>query len=83
MATKYPKKSDPRILVVDVGGTHVKLLVTGLKQPIKIPSGHALTAKATAQKVNQVLADRPYDAVSNRIGLGRSIELVLRVGQDG
>jgi len=64
MATKHPKKSDPRILVVDVGGTHVKLLVTGLKQPIEIPSGPALTPKAMVQKVNQALTDRPYDVVS-------------------
>jgi polyphosphate glucokinase len=64
MATKHSKKSDPRILVVDVGGTHVKLLVTGLKQPIEIPSGPALSPKAMVQKVNQALTDRPYDVVS-------------------
>jgi predicted NBD/HSP70 family sugar kinase len=64
MARKHPKKSDPRILVLDIGGTHVKLLVTGLKQPIEIPSGPALTPKAMVQKVNQALTDRPYDVVS-------------------
>ncbi len=64
MATKHPKKNDPRILVVDVGGTHVKLLVTGLKQTIEIPSGPALTPKAMVQKVNQALKDHPYDVVS-------------------
>ena len=64
MATKHSKKSDPRILVVDVGGTHVKLLVTGLKQPIEIPSGPALSPKAMVQKVNQALTNRPYDVVS-------------------
>jgi polyphosphate glucokinase len=64
MATKHSKKSDPRILVVDVGGTHVKLLVTGLKQPIEIPSGPVLSPKAMVQKVNQALTDRPYDVVS-------------------
>jgi polyphosphate glucokinase len=64
MARTHSKKSDPRILVVDVGGTHVKLLVTGLKQPIEIPSGPALTPKAMVQKVNQALKDRPYDVVS-------------------
>ena len=39
MARKHPKKSDSRILILDIGGTHVKVLVTGLKQPIEIPSG--------------------------------------------
>jgi hexokinase len=57
MARKYPKKTDQRILVLDVGGTHVKVLVTGLKQPIEIASGPALTPKAMVQKVNQ--ARRP------------------------
>jgi len=31
-------KRNRRILVIDVGGTHVKLLVTGMKEPILIPS---------------------------------------------
>src|SRR6266700_5601189 len=64
MARKHPKRSDPRILVLDIGGTHVKLLVTGLKQAIKIPSGPALTPKAMVQQVNQALTGRPYDVVS-------------------
>src|SRR5260370_34445136 len=64
MARKYPKKSDPRVLVVDIGGTHVKLLVTGLEQPIEIPSGPALTPKAMVQQVNEALTGRPYDVVS-------------------
>src|SRR6266566_3038597 len=64
MARKHPKRSDPRILVLDIGGTHVKLLVTGLKQAIKIPSGPALTPKAMVQQVNQALTDRPYVVVS-------------------
>ncbi|HET6440155.1 MAG TPA: ROK family protein [Anaeromyxobacter sp.] len=32
-----------RILVIDVGGTHVKLHVTGQAQTLKIPSGRRLT----------------------------------------
>lgn len=64
MARKRPKESDQRILVLDVGGTHVKVLVTGLTQPIEIPSGPALTPKAMVQKVNQALTDCPYDVVS-------------------
>jgi polyphosphate glucokinase len=64
MARKHPKESDQRILVLDVGGTHVKVLVTGLKQPIEIPSGRALTPKAMVKQVNQALTGRPYDVVS-------------------
>jgi polyphosphate glucokinase len=64
MVRKHPKESDPRILVLDIGGTYVKLTVTGLKKPIKIPSGPALTPNAMVQQVNRVLEDRPYDVVS-------------------
>src|SRR5580704_9501273 len=53
-----------RILVVDVGGTHVKLRVTGLKDSIEILSGATLTAKAMVRKVKAALRGRPYDVVS-------------------
>jgi len=32
-----------RILVIDVGGTHVKLLATGHKHRVEIPSGPKMT----------------------------------------
>ena len=34
-----------RVLVIDVGGTHVKVLVTGEREPRKFASGPALTAE--------------------------------------
>jgi polyphosphate glucokinase len=61
---EYRRQTRPRILVVDVGGTHVKLLVTGLKEPIEILSGPTLTAKAMIRKVKAALKDLPYDVVS-------------------
>ena len=33
-----------RILVIDVGGTHVKVLATGYKKSVRIPSGPNMTA---------------------------------------
>ena len=33
------------VLVVDVGGTHVKILATGQKQSREFPSGPTLSAK--------------------------------------
>ncbi len=33
------------VLVVDVGGTHIKVLVSGEREPRKFPSGPTLTAK--------------------------------------
>lgn len=53
-----------RILVIDVGGTHVKLLATGHKKLIEIPSGPDLTAKKMVQSVRKAASAWSYDAVS-------------------
>jgi hypothetical protein len=53
-----------QVLVLDVGGTHVKLLTTGMKQPIKIPSGPTLTPSKMVRRVREVLKGRSYDVVS-------------------
>jgi polyphosphate glucokinase len=53
-----------KILVVDVGGTHVKILATGQNTPIKIPSGPKLTPKQMVADVKKVAKDWKYDAVS-------------------
>src|SRR4051812_15896067 len=53
-----------RVLVVDVGGTHVKILVTGRRTPVKLPSGPGLTPKAMVDEVRAAAADWQYDAVS-------------------
>ena len=53
-----------RILVIDVGGTHVKLFITGMKQPIKIPSGPRMTAAQMVQDVKAALKGRSYDVIS-------------------
>ncbi len=56
-----------RILVVDVGGTHVKVLATGRRTPIRLPSGPEMTAAAMARLVKAATAGWRYDVVS--IGL--------------
>jgi polyphosphate glucokinase len=53
-----------RVLVVDVGGTHVKVLVTGEKEPREFDSGPTLTAAQMVAGVKAVVADWKYDAVS-------------------
>ncbi len=53
-----------KILVVDVGGTHVKLLSTGRKQRAEIDSGPAMTARKMVAAVRRVTADWQYDAVA-------------------
>jgi len=52
------------VLVVDVGGTHVKLLATGQKELREFTSGPTLTAKQMVAGVKKLAGDWKYDAVS-------------------
>ena len=52
------------ILVVDVGGTNVKILATGQKEVRKFPSGLKLTARQMVLQVKKLAGDWKYDAVS-------------------
>jgi polyphosphate glucokinase len=53
-----------KILVIDVGGTHVKVLATGHKTPVKIPSGPDMTPREMVRRVRSAVKDWAYDAVS-------------------
>jgi polyphosphate glucokinase len=53
-----------RVLVVDVGGTHVKVHATGQKAPREFASGPTLTAEQMVDGVKTVAAEWAYDAVS-------------------
>jgi len=57
-------KREKRVLVVDVGGTHVKMLATGETLPRQFDSGPALTAAAMVKRVKRLASDWRYDAVS-------------------
>lgn len=52
------------VLAIDVGGTHVKLLVTGKKEKREVISGPALTAQQMATQVKSAVKDWDYDAIS-------------------
>ena len=52
------------MLVIDVGGTHVKVLVTGEREPRKFASGPTLTARQMVAGVKKIIGDWKYDAVS-------------------
>jgi predicted NBD/HSP70 family sugar kinase len=58
------KKQKQSILVIDVGGTHVKVLATGQKNPVKIASGPKMTAKRMVKAVLSAAAGLDYSAVS-------------------
>src|SRR6266852_4894837 len=53
-----------KILVIDVGGSHIKVVATGRKTPVKIPSGPDLTARAMVRRVRTAVAGWRYDAIS-------------------
>jgi polyphosphate glucokinase len=53
-----------KILVIDVGGTHVKLKVQGNDEVRKVPSGPELTPGEMVGLVREATADWDYDAVS-------------------
>lgn len=63
---KSPPKSEkaPKILVVDVGGTHVKILVSGQHEERKVVSGPTLTAPEMVRKVKRLAQGWKYDVVS-------------------
>ena len=53
-----------RVLVVDIGGTNVKILATGQRTPRKAPSGRTLTPQQMVLDVKQLAADWEYDVVA-------------------
>ena len=57
-------KSLMNILVIDVGGTHIKVTATGRRTRVKIPSGPKMSARQMVAGVCAATAGWKYDAVS-------------------
>jgi predicted NBD/HSP70 family sugar kinase len=53
-----------KILVIDVGGTTIKLLATGHRRPVKIPSGPQMTPSRMVKLVRRAVKDWEYSVVS-------------------
>jgi polyphosphate glucokinase len=53
-----------QVLVLDVGGTHVKLLATGRRVPVKLESGPDLTPRLMVRRVLEATADWRYEVVT-------------------
>ena len=53
-----------KILVIDVGGTNIKVLASGKRTPIKIPSGPRMTPGIMVKAVLEATAGWEYDVVS-------------------
>ena len=52
------------VLVIDIGGTNVKILATGQAEPRRFESGSTLTPGRMVAKVKKLARDWQYDAVS-------------------
>src|SRR5439155_20194553 len=73
-ARRAPKASDVRrsasqqpprrILVIDIGGTKLKVLVNGETKPRKIDSGKRMTPARMVEAVRKLTDDWQYEAIS-------------------
>jgi polyphosphate glucokinase len=55
-----------KVLVIDVGGTHIKLLASGQKQKLEFPSGPRMTARKMVAEVKKAVkaAGWKYEVIS-------------------
>jgi polyphosphate glucokinase len=53
-----------KVLAIDVGGTHVKLLLSGRRVPVKIPSGPRMTPRRMVSAVKRLTDGWRHDVVS-------------------
>ena len=53
-----------KVLVIDIGGSHVKMLATGQSHPVQFDSDSQLTPHAFVARVRDLTADWEYDVVS-------------------
>jgi polyphosphate glucokinase len=58
------KPKTKKNLVIDVGGTHVKVLATGKRTERKIPSGPTMTPSKMVEAVKGATKDWEYDRIS-------------------
>ena len=57
-------KPPSSVLVIDIGGSKIKILATGHSEPRKVSSGKKLTPKQMINRVQELAQDWQYDAIS-------------------
>lgn len=84
VATGEEQKAGPRILVIDVGGTHVKVLASGQRTSRKMLSGPTMTPAKMVQDVKSMTKAWRYDVVSmgypGPVVLGRPLHEPCNLG---
>jgi polyphosphate glucokinase len=53
-----------KVLVIDIGGTNIKVASSDMRVPVKIPSGPTMTAETMAQQVLAATQGWSYDRIS-------------------
>lgn len=53
-----------KVLSIDIGGTHVKILLSGEKEPRKMPSGHDFTPSQLVSDVNELAKGWSFEVIS-------------------
>ena len=53
-----------KVLVIDVGGTNVKVLLTGKREPRRFASGSKMTAEGMVDAVRRATIDWTYDVIA-------------------
>ena len=64
MVAKPSAAKNLKVLVLDVGGTHVKILMTGQKEPVKFVSGPTMTAQKMVAGVKRAIQGWKFDRIS-------------------
>jgi polyphosphate glucokinase len=62
--TAAPPAPPSKILTIDIGGTNLKLLLSGATEPRKMPSGKKLTPARLVESVQKLAEDWDYEAIS-------------------
>jgi predicted NBD/HSP70 family sugar kinase len=72
------------ILVIDIGGSKVKIWRTGETEPLKFASGRKLGPAAMVERTREIIGDWPYERVSlgypGQVLHGQVIEEPLNLG---
>ncbi|MDR3406161.1 MAG: ROK family protein [Chthoniobacter sp.] len=53
-----------KVLMIDIGGSNVKVMVSGNEEMRKFPSGRTLTARQMVTGVKRLTKDWEYDAIA-------------------